>query len=160
MLRIHSVIRLMTIIGAITASAAAADFNYPATLCVLHEGTMKRHINTASNPSDDNPATFLCPGVKAPSSGANLSGGIRVKDQSSTQDVTCKLTLARQSGDDIFWATDTKKTTGFDSQWQTLSFGEISLQVSYSSPYISCSIPEKTSNGESAVGTYRIRDFD
>ena len=158
MLRIHPAIRLLAIIGSISASAAAAaDFSYPATMCVVEDGTMARSYNTAYNPSSAATAKFLCPGVKTPSS-TSADGWIRVKDQSNTENLSCTLTFGRQSGADLFGVTDKQTTSGYDSDWQTLYFDALSLTASYSSTYISCTLPKKTTFGESAVGTYTLFD--
>ncbi|MEM9102296.1 MAG: hypothetical protein AAGB12_08225 [Pseudomonadota bacterium] len=141
-----------------TGSTQADSKNYNASSCVQFVGDGKI-LNFSNIFNDSSTTTMNVDCVATKSTNQLKSAWIEVKDLSSTEDISCNLIShyngIGQSGGFIW--NQTQKTSGINSNWQVLNY--TSLPASDNGHYfLSCSVPKKTSNGASWLGTYRITE--
>jgi hypothetical protein len=134
--------------------------NYNGSSCINYSGgTIGYSYSDIYNSSTTSTMKNDCVAVKDTIAKGIKSAWIEVKDLSSTEDVSCRLVShfnnVGSTGGSI-WSSY-KKTSGINSNWQKLTYGSLSA-ANNGHYYFSCSVPKRTGNGVSWLGTYSITE--
>jgi hypothetical protein len=144
--------------------AAADGKEYPGGVCVPTTGGLfNRFFGTADNTSSSTELNVFCAFVR--DTGSITSASVRVFDRHSTIDVSCTLfhEIFTSGGNGQFFLTSsTKKSTGFGSALQSLSFGAVAVQGDADGDggyyYATCSIPRTQNGNVSHVISFDINE--
>lgn len=134
--------------------------NFNASSCVSYSGDGKRlFYSNIYNTSSSQLLKVDCVATKDSIGNSIKSAWIEVKDLSSTEDISCTLAshynVLGSPGGRIF--SQNRRTAGINSNWQRLDYGALGA-ANTGHYYFSCSVPRRTSNGASYLGTYHITE--
>ncbi|WP_144394893.1 hypothetical protein [Pleionea sediminis] len=145
-----------------TPSHAEDGKNYNASSCIAYSGDGKRlSYSNIYNTSSSQVLRTDCVATKDSIGHTIRSGWIEVRDLSSNEDVSCTLishynVVGSTTG--RIWSQN-RRTSGINSNWQRLNYSGLGA-ASNGHYYYSCSLPRRTSNGVSWLGTYQISEND
>jgi len=152
---------ILSTLGVLAISTAAAAHSgrelAPGSLCRAwssSEPTPSLYFSSAENPSTSQTLHMDCPLLHMYTGGINV-GYVQVRDQHSSQNVTCKLCYGLFSGGSTSEVCETKSTAGEGDTWTWLSFNAVAGVPIWSPLYYSCTVPPDE-GGRSAVAAYYV----
>ena len=148
----------LVLAGLFSGGASADAKNYNGSNCLAFAGDGKRFsYSNIYNTSSTTNLRVDCLGTK--DAGSIKNAYIEVRDLSSAEDVSCTLVshyneIGKTGG--RLWSQN-KKTSGINSNWVRLSYSGLGAAAN-GHYYFGCSVPKRTSNGASWIGTYQINE--
>jgi hypothetical protein len=142
-------------LGLVNSASADVISNRAGARCVA-TGADKLTVRTDGESENNNykTVTAICPAPRPMSPVTKkLSGSIFVIDRHSTENVCCYVASKNPGG--AFKKGTTVCSSGNKSTYQILTLPELTDNYSWSSFYIRCTVPTKTSYGASRIQMYR-----
>lgn len=142
-----------------TLSALAADSkSYPGSMCRRADTTSETWLDGSRIFNDaDTAVTMDCPVVRDLSAGIT-SSYIYVLDDSSTENVSCKLINVSMTSASTYYWSSTRSSSSSSTSHQTLSTGAPTSYVSTGYLFFSCSVPAAASGHYSAIVGYSVNE--
>lgn len=146
---------LFTIAAAAGFAFATTTTNTPGASCVASSGTLSPLANGAIQNAGASGATASCPADRqlAPSLATKVAATVWVIDQSTSGNVCCTVSSHNTSGATV--SSPSVCSAGKSSAIQALSLAQITDTYTFSSFYVSCTLPAAESGVASQIVTYR-----
>jgi len=141
----------------VSLALASTTTNAPGSACVAVNGTL---LTTGYGTVENDTATAvvaLCPTdrIISPAVSTTLSATVWVVDESSTASVCCTVISAYPGGNAITSAPACTSLPGKSGNVSVLSVSQITDTKSFSSFFVSCTLPATEGNSASQILTYR-----